>query len=475
MTYQALHRHRPAHRWTYGDIACKVGADLGLPPDDEQKWLLDSMFAEKAPDRPASFEVGVIGPRQNIKTSTFGIAAIADLFVFGIERHVWSSHLVDTTKSTFTDFKGWIESNPDYSERADYYEGHQDLAIYLKDNPRHRIEFRSRTGRSSRGLTRVKRITLDEALYLEPKHIGAVYPTMLTRPGSQVRIGSSAGLLMSAQLRRIRDRGRSGKDPRLAYVEYGAKFRKCDDPSCLHVVGTPGCALDDRDLWWQANCALWPGRVLEESIEDMRKSMPPEEFMREFLSWWEDPISLGGALPYGRWLELQDLVHDESERGDIVAFGLDLTGDRDVWIAVAWYREDGHAYVMLTNEGKPLPVRKAVDECVRLHTEWGGPVATSALAEELEKADVQIVDISGQDFAVACGALADAVRDGTIRHGNQSALNDAVKLAPWRPTALQSGERAIDLRVPGVGPVAAAVRALHALTNLDVDVWGFLE
>ncbi|HEY9495904.1 MAG TPA: hypothetical protein VIR15_13695 [Intrasporangium sp.] len=471
MTYQPLYRHRPSHRWTYGDIAAKVGADLGLPPDDEQKWILDSIYAEKAPDRPASFEVGVISPRQNIKTSTLGIAALSDLFVFDIERHIWSSHLVDTTKSTFTDFKGWIESNPEYSERADYYEGHQDLAIYLKDQPRHRIEFRSRTGKASRGLTRVKRITLDEALYLEPKHIGAVYPTMLTRPGAQVRIGSSAGLLTSEQLRRIRDRGRSRKDPRLAYVEYGAQMRECTERGCLHIVGTPGCALDDRDLWWQANCALWAGRVLEESIEDMRKSMPPEEFMREFFSWWEDPASLGGALPYGQWLELKD---PDAERGDLVVFGLDLSGDRDVWIAVAWQREDGSAHVMLTNEGKPLPVRKAVGECSRLHQEWGGPVATSALGEELVKADVQVVDVTGPEFAVACGALADAITDGTIRHANQPALNEAVKLAPWR-TALQSGERALDLRVPGIGPVAAAVRALHGLANLDVDVWGFFE
>src|SRR5512139_2336166 len=235
--YQALHRHRPHHRWTNGDLAAKVGADLGLPPDDEQRWLLDTIFAEKAPDIPASFEVAAISPRQNIKTSTFGIAALADLFVFDVERHLWTAHHGDTLKGTFQDFRSWIKSNPEYDEQVTFYEGHQDMSIVHKDTGA-TIDFQSRSGKAGRGLTGVKRITLDEALYLEPKHVGAVYPTMLTRPGAQVRIASSAGLLESEQLRRIRDRGRSAKDGRLAYVEYGALRRACMHAECTHEVGS---------------------------------------------------------------------------------------------------------------------------------------------------------------------------------------------------------------------------------------------
>lgn len=462
--YEPLYRHRPAHRWTNGDIAAQVGADIGLPPDDEQKWILDSIYAETAPDKPASFEVGVISPRQNIKTSTLGIAALADLFVFGIERQIWSAHLIDTAKSTFTDFRAWLGSNHEYDEQVTYYEGHQDLAIVRKDTGA-RIEFRSRTGKSGRGLTGVKRITLDEALYLEPKHVGAVYPTMLTRPGAQVRIGSSAGLEMSEQLRRIRDRGRSGKDHRLAYVEYGARFKACEDKACLHAADTPGCALNDRELWWQANCALWPGRITEESLEDMRKSMPPAEWMREFFSWWEDPLSMGGALSYQAWMALADPA---AERGTQVSFGLDLTGDRDVWLAVAWTRDDGSAQVMLANEGRPVAAYQAVEECKRLQGQWGGTVFTSALGDELEKAGVVIEPVSGADFASSCGAFEDSISDASVRHGNQRALNDAVRVARWRPSTI-SGERAFVLKdSPEVGPAAAAVRALRGASTASV-------
>ena len=275
MSYEPLYRSRPSHRWTNGDLAAKVGADLGLVPDDEQQWLLDTIYAEKAPDRPASFEVCVVAPRQNIKTSTLGIAALADLFVFGVDKHVWSAHLQDTAKETFGDFKTWIRRNPDYDERVQFYEGHQDMSIVLRDTGAS-IDFGSRTGKSKRGVTGVKRITLDEALYLEPKHTGAVYPTMLTQPGAQVRLASSAGLEISEQLRRLRDRGRAGKDPRLAYVEYGAPKTSCASPECTHEIGSEGCALDDRELWWGANCALWAGRVTEESLRSEERRVGKE-------------------------------------------------------------------------------------------------------------------------------------------------------------------------------------------------------
>lgn len=464
MTYQPLHRHRPAHKWTNGDLAAKVGADLGLPPDEEQRWILDTIYGETAPERPSAFEVAVISPRQNIKTSTLGIAALADLFVFGVERHVWTAHHGDTLKGTFQDFREWIKSNPEYDEQVTFYEGHQDMSIVHKDTG-NTIDFQSRSGKAGRGLTGVKRITLDEALYLEPKHVGAVYPTMLTKPEAQVRIGSSAGMVESAQLRRIRDRGRAGKDKRLAYVEYGAGRRTCLRSDCAHEfadgVGPEGCALDDRDLWWQANCALWAGRIEEEALVNQRASMPPAEFMREFLSWWEDPESLGGALPYGPWLELADA---DADRGTDVVYGVDVTEDRDAWITVVWRREDGHAHVDMANEGRPIPAFRLVDECKRLTGQWGGSVVPPrSFIDELEREDVPMHKMKAGDFPAACGAVADAITERSIRHGNHTALNEAVRSARWR-SAGATGERAFQLKdCPEVGPLAAMTRALHGL------------
>lgn len=464
--YEPLYRHRPSHRWTYGDLACKVGADLGLPPDDEQRWILDTIYGEASADLPASFEVVVISPRQNIKTSTFGIAALTDLFVFGVEKHLWTAHHGDTLADTFGDFRRWIKSNPEYDDQVTFYEGHQDMSIVHRETGA-TIDFQSRTGKAGRGLTGVKRITLDEALYLEPKHVGAVYPTMLTRPGAQVRVASSAGLLGSERLRRIRDRGRTGKDKRLAYVEYGAKHRPCLRADCGHVVGTVGCALDDRDLWWQANCALWQGRITEESLEDQRNSMPPEEFFREFLSRWEDPISTGGALSFDVWMSLADPA---ATRGTDVVFGVDVAEDRSAWIAVAWRRDDGHAQAMLANDGQPMPAHRLVEECRRLTDQWAGPVvAPKAFEGDLAAAGVEVVTMTGVEFATGTGQAIDAVTEGSLHHGNQPALNAAARAAVSRPYG-QDGARAFKLKdSPAVGPLAAMTRALYGLNQNPSD------
>ena len=50
--------------------------------------------------------------------------------------------------------------------------------------------------------------------------MGALLPTLTTRPMAQVVYASSAGGLDAAVLRGIRDSGRAGNKPRLAYLEW---------------------------------------------------------------------------------------------------------------------------------------------------------------------------------------------------------------------------------------------------------------
>ena len=462
-TYAPLYRSQPPRRWTNGDLAAKVGADLGIAPDPEQRELLDMIYAERAVDRPAAFEVLVVGPRQNIKTSTLLVAALADLFVFGVEKHLWSAHLDDTAKNTFHDAREWIESNPEYAEQVQFYEGHQDRSIVHRETG-NRIDFGSRTGKSKRGLTGVMRVTIDEALYLEPKHMGAIYPTMLTRPGAQVRLASSAGLETSESLRSIRDRGRKGNDPRLAYVEYGAKVRPCTDERCLHLVGTPGCALDDRDLWWQANCALWCGRIEEDALSDQRGSLPPDEFMREFFSWWEDPLSLGGAIAPESWTSLASPV---SQPADVPAIALGGSPDGMFGaIAAASVLPDGRLVVAPVGKGRQRGQRWMVAEAARIQKERGCAVVMASrgplkyLLPDLVEAGVTVTQRDASEWADACEELWQRVEARTMVHPGDKQLTDSALSAAWKKT----GDRRTFAR-DSMSPLieAAALAARHAL------------
>jgi hypothetical protein len=80
-----------------------------------------------------------------------------------------------------------------------------------------------------------------------------------------------------------------------------------------------------------------------------------------------------------------------------------------------------------------------------------------------------VVPLKAGEFTAGCGAIADRVTAGTVHHGNQHALNVAVKAARWR-SAGTTGERAFQLKdFPEVGPLAAVVRALCGLTALAAE------
>jgi hypothetical protein len=94
-------------------------------------------------------------------------------------------------------------------------------------------------------------------------------------------------------------------------------------------------------------------------------------------------------------------------------------------------------------------------------------VASAAFRDELEREGVDLLPMTASDFAAGCGLMADSILAGTVQHGNQKALNTAVKAARWRP-ALTSGERAFLFKdMPEVGPAGAAARALWGLENAD--------
>jgi hypothetical protein len=260
-------------------------------------------------------------------------------------------------------------------------------------------------------------------------------------------------------------------------VEYGASYRPCaQGDRCPHLPfdEVEGCALDDRELWWQANCALWAGRATLASVEKMRRSMPPREFMREFLSWWEDPPneSGDGDLDFAKWLTLVDVT---AEPAKPLVVGVDQCEDRTVSIGCTWRRRPAGVQVMLTQDDA-IDVGLSPDQAVRrltqLHDRWqcrvvlGGP--SLSLEQDLKAAGVPTDVLTGADFAAACGQFNDRLTAGTMRHGNQRQLNESLQLARWRSVGTQ-GERAFRLKnAPGIGPAAAVVRALAGLLTLQL-------
>lgn len=429
-----------------------------MPLDEWQDQALEAAMGERADGRWASKYVGLSVPRQNGKSQLIVARALAGVLLFDEKTIIVSAHETDTAREVWKRLIDVVEDNPTLEARVT---GRMDainreFISFGRGKDRQTIKLKARRQSGSRGFS-CDCLLLDEAQILGKRQWGSINPTMSAMPNPQMWLFGTPPT--------------DGDDPfAFSRVRENAKRRKARH-CWLEWAADEGDDFDDPETWAKANPS-YGVRISDEACADDRAAMDDEQFAMERLGIWPDRTLTRTAFSQGRWAALADAA---AARGEQVAFGLDLTGERDVWVAVAWFREDGAAQVMLVNEGLPFPAHRAVAECVRLQGDWGGAVATSAFADDLEAAGVDIIDVTSQDFAAACGALEDSITEGTVHHGNQAALNDAVRVAKWRP-ALTSGERAIQLKdSPEVGPLAAAVRALHGLSNLDVDTWGFFS
>lgn len=456
----------PAHLWvpptavarsSAAADAVDVAASVDRIFDPSQRLAMEVLLAEREDGNWAALESLLVVARQNLKTFCLEVIVLVKAFLYADKLTVWTSHEYAAAMETFRHFVELVENYSHLSKRVrKVVNENGSEGIELLNGAR--IIFRARSRRAGRSLAG-NTIIFDEAFALQDRQVGAILPILQAVPNAQAIYGSSAGDDRADVLRDLRDRGRSLKDPSLTYLEWAAE-PGCASATCDHRRDAEGCGLDDEARLRKANPAVAAGRLSMEKIRSLRRSMPPREFAREIAGWWENPTgAVSGALDTGRWADLADPL---AERGSPVVFGLDVTPDRMASIAVAWRRPDGAVQVMLAEP--EIPAHDAVERCAELARKWRGRVVPPrAFEADLERAGAPVRPLKA--FAAACGAFADAVTAGTVRHGNQPELNLAVKAARKRAVGT-TGEWAWELKdCPEVGPLVAATRAVHGLVS----------
>jgi hypothetical protein len=202
----------PPYSFTAGDEVADLCRMANYGPDDDQRPVLDAIFAETDEQTPAAFEVALIACRQNIKTSIMKMASLGWLFLLGVRRVVYTAHDWNPAcKDMFAEMKQLIEECPELAARVDrIYEGNGEESILLLNGST--MLFKTRTKAGGRAMAGDK-LMFDEGFALQPAHIGSLVPILSTRPHAQIIYGSSAGKADSHVLRDIRDRGRARNDP----------------------------------------------------------------------------------------------------------------------------------------------------------------------------------------------------------------------------------------------------------------------
>lgn len=410
----------PDHVATSGSEAADLAESAGLVLDPEQRLILDVLLAEGPGGRWAAFEAAVIMARQNGKTRGLQALAIADLFLFGADLIVWTAHLFDTAQEAFRDIVALIDGAPHLSREVKrVHRARGDEGIELRDGRRLNFLARSKTG--GRGLTG-DRVVLDEAFALSPSEMGSLLPTLSARPNPQVVYASSAGMVTSEVLRGIRDRGRAGGDPFLAYLEWTASDAACGMETCDHRFGAEGCALDDVDRWRQANPALGR-RISVKHIEAERRALPVDEFARERLGWWEDPVAGENGIPLNVWAEC---ANRGAKPSDPVAFAVDVAPNG---VSAAIVACGGALEVIEHRRGTRWVVERLAElvadhKPVAVGLDPQGPVG--ALIPDMTNAGLEVVLLEGRESVQACGGFLAAIVERELVHRDERSLNEAV-------------------------------------------------
>lgn len=412
----------------------------GLCLDDEQILALETVLAEDESGRWAALEAAIIEARQNGKTVDLQAIVLYLLFVVEVRLAIWTAHLFPTAQEAFRDLDNIIAGTPEFSRRVkrisrangeEGFEFHGDR----------RLNFRARSKTGGRGLTGDV-VILDEAFALGAAEMGSLLPTLSARPNPLVIYASSAGLVTSGLLRAIRDRGRAGGDPSLAYIEWCAEEGDCEDEDCSHRPGTEGCLLDDEDRWRQANHTLGR-RIPIDNIRAERRALPPEEFARERLGWWDEPALGESGIPNEVWAGCADR---EATIAEPSALAFDVApGHLSASIVTCGgpLHVTAHEYGTGWVIGRLLALAEAHD-LVGIGFDPASPAG--ALIPDLEKAGFVIrskqnpkgllVPIEGREAAQACESFLAGAVGRQLVHRDELALNLAVHGAVRR----QSGD-----------------------------------
>lgn len=288
--------------------------------------------------------------------------------------------------------------------------------------------------------------TADESADL----MGAILPTMDTRPGAQLVVAGTAGERRSGLFWDTLEEGRNGMSG-TGIVEYAAP-----------ADTTPEEAASP-ELWQAAHPGI--GTLTElETIEQRFERLPLPQFMREYLGIWPEDFSQS-AIDLAAWSDCQTEFVKKPERFAL-AFDVNLEGTVAA-IAVAW-RDDHHAFVEIV-EHKPgtdwLAPRLA-----ELSRKYRVPIAHdtvgAALVVEGELARLRprpkMNRLAYRDLSPGCAAFMREINERNLRHFGQPALDEAARNVVKRPLGETGWAWGRRQSAGDITPLVAATFALRA-------------
>lgn len=358
-------------------------------------------------------------PRQVGKTYLVGCIVFALALLTPRLTVIWTAHRTKTAEETFDSFKAMCENNPLVKPLVRRIsESRGDKGVYLWNGSR--ILFGAREHGFGLGFAGVGVLVLDEAQRVTTQAMDDLIPTMNTVENPLILMTGTpprpndAGEVFSM----LRQDALDGEAEGTLYVEFSA-----DD----------GADPDDRAQLRKANPS-YPFRTGERAIRRMRKNLTEESFLREALGIWDKTIHRP-VVTTARWRRLErTLTSDPPAPADMTkpdGFGIDMSHGRGISVNACWLDGDqAHSEEVWAGDDTEACLNWVEDAWRRAgRRNWvviDAESPAASMVTDFENRRVRIHVTSAPQMAAACGAVENRLKAGTLTHGGQESVTNAV-------------------------------------------------
>lgn len=447
----------------------EIAEMVGLEPDPWQRLVIQGVTGIRADGKWASKEDGINVPRQNGKGGILELLELAAIFTWlpqlqagrtGDRLLIHSAHEFITSQKHFDRVWSLVETTPELLARVVKgrpIRSHGHEGFRTVDGCQ--IEFRSRTKAAGRGFS-CDFLVFDEGMFLPESAMGALWPTLRSRPNPKVIYAGSAvdqeinneGIVFS----RLRERALKA-EPNLAYFEWSLDYDHPDD--------IPEEDFHAEESYRQSNPA-YGIRIHKEHFASEVAALDRRTVAVELLGVGDYPDPTATHVTPISPEQWEACTDESSEIVSGLCLAFDVSPERRTSIAAAGRNPEGkwHVEVIEKLPGTGwLPAR--LHDLVQEHEpeivccDKIGPGAS--LIAKCAELDVDVRGIDGPEHAQACSDMVDAVAEDKLRHLGSVDLLNAIRAARTR----NLGDRWAWSRrssVVDISPLVAVTLALWA-------------
>ncbi|QJU52939.1 hypothetical protein SCB71_06355 [Herbiconiux sp. KACC 21604] len=432
-----LHR-LPPRAGSLGEEALDLWYLAGKRSDPWQELSLDSIFSIDDDGRWVCTEHGELVARQNGKGDVLSPATMAHLYLWPKpdgepKTIVHTAHQFKTAREAFLRLRRVIQSSAVLmGEVTRISTAHGEEGFELANG--NRLLYLARSANSGVGFT-TDVLIIDEAQQMSQAALDALLPTMSAVDNTQIiYTGTVPDELNDSEVwEGVRDRGRTGSDPRTGWMEFSPEGS--EDPDVADTID-----IRDERNWVAGNPGLGyrPG-LTRETIEDEISRLSPDSVRRLRLNIWPNrrPVAEVKLSELDLDVWKRHAREDAGVSGDGVVLSLALGRGGGYGTIGKAVRVDSE-HIAVEHHDTQRGTRWIAPALAKLKKEHGNALVVldaknaAAVISALETAGVKFLAMNLDEIAAAHTLFIEHVNAGLVPHRPQDEVTMSLQMATTR-------------------------------------------